>query len=116
MHAEGLGHHDDRGLHLEGTGAEVQTGDQLVANYYGIVWGGTTPFDNSYDRGTPAAFTLEKGQLINGFVTGLVGATVGSRVLVTVPPEDGYGTPGVPNAGIGPTDTLVFVIDILAIQ
>ncbi|MEO6309178.1 MAG: FKBP-type peptidyl-prolyl cis-trans isomerase, partial [Leifsonia sp.] len=43
----------------------------------------------------------------------LVGQAVGSQVIAVIPPADGYGEAGVPNAGIGGTDTLVFVVDIL---
>ena len=38
---------------------------------------------------------------------------VGSRVLLVVPPADGYGPDGNPPKIAG-TDTLVFVVDILA--
>jgi peptidylprolyl isomerase len=34
-------------------------------------------------------------------------------VLLVVPPDKGYGATGQPQAGIGATDTLVFVVDIL---
>lgn len=54
------------------------------------------------------------GQLIPGFDEGLVGQTVGSRVLLVIPPDKGYGTAGNSQAGISGTDTLVFVVDILA--
>jgi peptidylprolyl isomerase len=47
-------------------------------------------------------------------VTGLFGQTVGSRVLLVIPPADGYGSAGAPQADINGTDTLVFVVDILA--
>ena len=40
--------------------------------------------------------------------------TVGSRVLLVIPPDKGYGTAGNSGAGIKGTDTLVFVVDILA--
>ena len=39
---------------------------------------------------------------------------VGSRVLIAVPPDQGYGEAGNPDAGIKGTDTLYFVIDVLA--
>jgi predicted sulfurtransferase len=45
----------------------------------------------------------------------LVGKTVGSRVLMVVPPADGYGAAGSPPK-ISGTDTLVFVVDILGVQ
>ena len=97
---------------VEGTGAEVQTGDQLVADYLGEVWGGTEPFDNSYDRGKPSVFQIDVGAVVKGWDVGLVGMKVGSRVLLTLSPSDGYGTAGrAPD--ITGTDTLVFVIDIV---
>ena len=59
--------------------------------------------------------TIGEGQVITGWDTGLVGQTVGSRVLLVIPPADGYGTTGaLAPAGIKGTDTLVFVVDILA--
>jgi peptidylprolyl isomerase len=61
----------------------------------------------------PFTFTLGEGQVIPGWDTGLVGQTVGSRVLLVIPPKDGYGTAGSSAAGIKGTDTLVFVVDII---
>ena len=43
----------------------------------------------------------------------LEGRTVGSRVILEIPPADGYGKEGNPDAGIKGTDTLFFVVDIL---
>ena len=43
----------------------------------------------------------------------LIGKKVGSRVLLVIPPKDGYGEQGNPQGGISGTDTLVFVVDIL---
>ena len=47
-------------------------------------------------------------------MNGLAGQKVGSQVMLVIPPADAYGEAGAPNAGIGATDTLVFVIDLLA--
>ena len=52
-------------------------------------------------------------QLIPGWDKGLVGQHIGSRVLLVIPPADGYGKTGNPQAGIKGTDTLVFVVDVL---
>ena len=52
---------------------------------------------------------------LTGFAEAMIGQTVGSQVVVIVPPADGYGEEGEPGSGIEPTDTLVFVIDILAV-
>ena len=52
-------------------------------------------------------------QVIPGWDKGLAGQTVGTRVLLVIPPADGYGKTGSAQAHIKPTDTLVFVVDIL---
>ena len=102
-----------RAFLVEGTGPEVQQGDLLVANYYGAVWGSATPFDNSYDKKKAASFTIGTGAVVPGWDLALVGVPVGSRVLLTLSPSDGYGLAGNESAGISGTDTLVFVIDVL---
>jgi peptidylprolyl isomerase len=96
-----------------GTGPVVAKGDLLVADYLGQIWDGKV-FDNSYDRGVPAGFPIGVGQVIPAWDKVLVGKTVGSRILMTVPPSDGYGSTGNSSAGIKGTDTLVFVVDIVA--
>jgi peptidylprolyl isomerase len=96
-----------------GTGPAVAKGDLLVADYYGIIWGGKS-FDNSYDRGQPVGFTIGTGKVIQGWDDTLVGVTAGSRVLISLPPTEGYGTAGNTQAGIKGTDTLVFVVDVVA--
>ena len=58
-------------------------------------------------------FPLGQGQVIKGWDSGLAGQKVGSRVLLVIPPAEGYGTAGSPPKIAG-TDTLVFVVDILA--
>jgi peptidylprolyl isomerase len=96
----------------EGDGAEVAAGDLLLAHYLGQVWDGAI-FDNSYDRGETSAFPIGSGRIFEGWDTGLVGQRVGSRVLLTIPPEFGYGPDGNEAAGIKGTDTLAFVVDIV---
>lgn len=97
---------------VQGTGDTVEAGNTIVVNYLGQLWGGGI-FDNSYDRGAPIDFPIGVGAVIGGWDQGLVGKQVGSRVLLSIPPHHGYGSRGVPQAGIGGDDTLVFVVDIL---
>lgn len=96
----------------EGTGPVTQSGDWLITNYLGQVWGGDV-FDNSYDRGATSAFQIGVGKVVPGWDVGLVGVPVGSRVMLSLPPADGYGPAGKSDAKIGGTDTLVFVVDIV---
>jgi peptidylprolyl isomerase len=97
----------------EGKGPVVANGQLLVADYLGQIWRGKV-FDNSYDRKEPIATPIGTGQVIKGWDTGLVGKHVGSRVLLVIPPADGYGSAGQSAAGIKGTDTLAFVIDIVS--
>ncbi len=99
----------------EGTGQVVEAGDTIVCHYLGQSWGGDV-FDNSYDRGQPLSFQIGVGMVIRGWDDGLVGQKVGSRVLLSIPSELGYGDRGVPQAGIKGGDTLVFVTEILGVM
>jgi peptidylprolyl isomerase len=98
---------------IKGTGPVVQAGQTISVHYTGVVWDGGKQFDSSWDRGQPADFVIGKSQVIAGWDEGLVGQTVGSQVLLVVPPDKGYGSAGQSSAGIKGTDTLVFVVDIL---
>ena len=98
---------------IEGTGPAVTAGQTITVHYTGVVWDGGKQFDSSWDRGAPIDFAIGQGQVIAGWDEGLVGKTVGSQVLLVVPPDKGYGATGQPDAGISGTDTLVFVVDIL---
>lgn len=99
---------------FEGNGPMVRRGDTVTVNYHGVVWGKDTPFDSSFDRHQPASFGIGVGQVIKGWDQTVPGHNVGSRLMASIPPEYGYGSRGVPQAGIGGDDTLVFVIDIIS--
>jgi peptidylprolyl isomerase len=101
---------------VNGTGQAIKEGDQITANYVGSKWGSSQPFDNTYTRGQPAPFTITSPGVIKGWVKGLVGVKVGSRVMLIVPPSLGYGKQGNPQIKIGPHDTMVFLIDVLGIN
>ncbi|GAA4633673.1 hypothetical protein GCM10023196_072140 [Actinoallomurus vinaceus] len=98
---------------IQGNGPVVQKGQTLVAQYHGVLWRNGQVFDSSWKRGAPASFPIGVKQVIPGWDTGLVGQKAGSRVLLVVPPKEGYGSQGSPQGGIKGTDTLVFVVDVL---
>lgn len=98
---------------IRGTGPVVKKGKLLIAQYEGLIWDSGKVFDSSWKRSAPAGFQIGTGQVIKGWDTGLVGKRIGSRVLLVVPPGDGYGAQGSSQAGIKGTDTLIFVVDIL---
>jgi peptidylprolyl isomerase len=95
---------------VEGDGPQVQDGDLLVVDYVGVLWDDGTEFDSSWDDDAPSTFPLGTGGVIEGWDQGLVGQKVGSRVLLVVPPDLGYGDQG--SGNIPANATLVFVIDL----
>lgn len=96
---------------IEGEGAEVALGDDVVVHYVGTSWDTRDVFDESWARGAPATFNTQA--VIPGFTEALVGAKVGSQVIAVIPPELAYGDDPAAHALGG--QTLVFVIDILGI-
>jgi FKBP-type peptidyl-prolyl cis-trans isomerase len=104
---------------VKGTGPAVKAKQYVVVQYVGALWrkgkGNGTVFDASWKRGQPFPFVIgsQPSQVIPGWDRGLTGQTVGSRVMLVIPPADGYGKAGNSQAGIKPTDTLVFVVDLL---
>ncbi len=101
-----------RQILVQGSGQEVKKGDWLITNYLGQVWGGKI-FDNSYDRKKTTAFQIGVGKVVPGWDVAMAGVKVGSRILLSLPPADGYTSAGNSQAGIKGTDTIVFVVDIL---
>ena len=100
---------------IKGKGAVVKKGDELAVQYNGYIWRTGQSFQSSWSTPNDAQpIEIGEGQVIPGWDTGLVGQTVGSRVLLVIPPADGYGSAGQAQAGIKGTDTLVFAVDILA--
>ncbi|WP_439594289.1 FKBP-type peptidyl-prolyl cis-trans isomerase [Microbacterium sp.] len=95
----------------QGDGDTVAPGDNVVVQYEGVKWSDGTTFDGSWDRGAPSQFATSG--VVDGFRQALEGQKVGSQVLVVIPPEFGYGAQ---EGHELQKETLVFVVDILAVQ
>jgi peptidylprolyl isomerase len=100
---------------VKGKGPAVAKGEYVIAQYTGYIWRTKKVFGSSWSSGSPFGFTIGASpeQVIPGWDKGLTGQTVGSRVMLSVPPAQGYGSAGASQAGITGKDTLVFVVDIL---
>jgi FKBP-type peptidyl-prolyl cis-trans isomerase len=100
---------------IKGAGPAITKGQFIVAQYTGYIWRTKQTFGSSWSTGAPFGFVFDASpeQVIPGWDKGLAGQTVGSRVLLVIPPKDGYGSSGQSQAGIKGTDTLVFVVDII---
>lgn len=95
---------------IRGAGAQVAAGQVVTVQYVGVTWSDGTVFDSTWGPGDlPASLPIGVGSVMAGWDTGLVEQTVGSQVLLVVPPELGYG--GDDELA---TQTLVFVVDILS--
>jgi FKBP-type peptidyl-prolyl cis-trans isomerase len=100
---------------IKGSGPKVVKGQFIIAQYTGYIWRTKKVFDSSWTSGSPFGFVLDASpeQVISGWDSGLAGQTVGSRVMLVIPPKDAYGSTGASQAGITAKDTLVFVVDII---
>ena len=94
---------------IKGKGKEVGENDTITFDYRWVRWSDGKLLEESYS-GEPANAALSG--LLPGMVKGLTGQTVGSRVLLVIPPADGY-PDGNPTPSVGPDETLVMVVDIL---
>jgi FKBP-type peptidyl-prolyl cis-trans isomerase len=100
---------------VKGSGPTVAKGNYVIAQYAGYIWRTKKVFGSSWSQGSPFGFVIGASpeQVIPGWDKGLEGQTVGSRVMLSIPPAQGYGKTGASQAGIKGTDTLLFVVDIV---
>jgi peptidylprolyl isomerase len=102
---------------IKGTGPRVKKGQTIAVRYLGQAFGEDKPFDENFGDtgdGAPTTFSIGTGAVIKGWDQGLEGVPVGSRVVLEIPSDLGYGAEGSPDSGIPKDATLVFMIDILA--
>ena len=107
--ADELGITDD----VEGAGAAVAPGATVTVHYVGVGQASGKQFDASWDRGEPISFGLH--QVIAGWGEGLVGMKEGGRRTLVIPGHLAYGSRP-PTPAIGPNETLVFTVDLVAIE
>ena len=101
-----------------GTGAEAVPGQLVAVHYTGWLWLDgmkAKKFDSSKDRGEPFVFPLGAGQVILGWDEGVAGMKVGGSRTLIIPPNAGYGDAGA-GADIPPNSTLIFEVELLAVQ
>jgi peptidylprolyl isomerase len=99
---------------IVGTGATVKAGDKVTVQYVLALYSTGKEFQSSWG-GQPVGFTLAEGNVIPGWVQGLVGMRVGGRRELVIPPSLGYGSSPPAGSGIASNDTLVFIVDLTKI-
>lgn len=98
---------------IDGHGGRVQRGSLAVVDLTAYTWSGSANKKvlSSFSAGQPVGLPI--GQTIPGLDKSLIGKKAGSRVLLTIPPKDGFGSSGNPQLGVKGSDTVVFVVDVL---
>lgn len=95
-----------------GDGAQPKATDNVNVHYHGTLIDGTV-FDSSVERGTPVSFPL--GNVIPGFREAITRMKTGGKWRVFIPSDLAYGESGAPPK-IGPNETLIFEIELLAVE
>jgi peptidylprolyl isomerase len=94
---------------IEGAGAVVAADDEFLIQFQAVNWTTGEIFDETWGDAPRSLL-----HVLPGVDAAIVGRTVGSRFVVIVAPADGFGAAGSPSFGIAATDTVVYVVDILA--
>ncbi len=97
-----------------GTDVTCKVGDFISMHYTGWLTNGKK-FDSSVDKNEPFDFKLGVGQVIAGWDQGIDGMCVGGKRKLTIPSKLAYGEMGAGGL-IPPSATLVFEVELLAIQ
>ncbi|MGO1052505.1 FKBP-type peptidyl-prolyl cis-trans isomerase [Crossiella sp. CA198] len=96
-----------------GAGAGLKAGDTVEAHYHLTTFSDRAFKQSSYDGGQSFSTPIGAGRVIPGWDQGMIGQKAGSRRVLVVPPDLGYGPAG--KGDIGPNETLIFVVDLIKI-
>ena len=107
---------------VAGIGDEALPGMVAIVHYTGWLYDPAAPdghgrkFDSSHDRNQPFSFPLGAGHVIRGWEQGVPGMKVGGKRRLVIPPSLAYGARNVGNGLIPPNSTLLFEIELLAVE
>lgn len=107
---------------VKGTGEGISSGQRAVVHYTGWLYEPGTldhrgkQFDSSRERGKPFRFVIGAGGVIKGWEEGVQGMQVGGQRELIIPSSLGYGERGAGGGQIPPNATLLFDVELLAIE
>lgn len=107
---------------VPGIGDEVLPGMVAIVHYTGWLFDPAAPdghgrwFDSSRERGQPFSFPLGAGRVIRGWDQGVAGMKVGGLRRLVIPPALAYGARDIGRGLIPPNSTLLFEIELLAVE
>jgi FKBP-type peptidyl-prolyl cis-trans isomerase FkpA len=106
-------------LEHAGDGAQARRGDLVSVRYTARVDGAEQPFASTRTANRPLTFVLgERGPtpVLPGMVRGIEGLRSGARATLRIPPALGYGSAGLPAAGVPADATLVVELELVAVR
>jgi FKBP-type peptidyl-prolyl cis-trans isomerase FkpA len=107
---------------VAGIGDEALPGMIVIVHYTGWLYDPAAKdsrgkkFDSSRDRGQPLSFPLGGGRVIRGWEQGIPGMKVGGTRRLVIPPDLAYGSRGAGKGVIPPYATLLFDVELLAVE
>jgi FKBP-type peptidyl-prolyl cis-trans isomerase FkpA len=107
---------------VKGTGEGISAGQRAVVHYTGWLYDPSASdhkgkqFDSSRERGKPFRFVIGGGGVIKGWEEGVQGMQPGGQRQLVIPADLGYGPEGAGGGVIPPNATLMFDIELLAIE
>jgi len=96
----------------EGKGKTPKATDSVKVHYHGTLIDGSV-FDSSVERGEPISFPV--GGVIAGWTEALQLMKEGDKWQLVIPSKLAYGEQG-PGGKIGPNSTLIFDVELLAVE
>ncbi|MEV8536436.1 FKBP-type peptidyl-prolyl cis-trans isomerase [Streptomyces sp. NPDC051211] len=98
---------------LEGDGKPVTDKDSVIVKFVGKTWKDDKLFESTYATNQTVTWPMDQLS-VKGLKDGLVGKKAGSRILLVIPQDQGFGDKQ--QGDIPPKSTLVFTLDILAVM
>jgi FKBP-type peptidyl-prolyl cis-trans isomerase len=99
-----------------GTGPELQSGQTAVIHAMLVRGDNLVVLTNTWSTNSPTQIQLVEGGVnLPGLVEGLLGANVGTRRVITMPPEDAFGEAGAPQQGLPAGTDLIVIVEVIGV-
>ncbi|XP_051893390.1 FK506-binding protein 15 isoform X2 [Pristis pectinata] len=103
---------------IPGDGQAVETGDSLEVSYTGWLYQNNTfgqVFDTNVNKDKLLRLKLGSGKVIKGWEIGMLGMKKSAKRLLIIPPNQAYGSQGMPNR-VPPDSTLIFEVEVKRVK
>jgi peptidylprolyl isomerase len=99
-----------------GTGPVLQSGQTAVIHAMLVRGDNLVVLTNTWSSNSPTQIQLvEGGATLPGLIEGLLGTNVGTRRVITMPPEDAFGAAGAPTQGLPAATDLIAIVEVIGV-